>query len=96
MKLHKPEQAPTIMRVNIKKQGNQTQHVAIEDATLYEAMCWLRALIRKQDLDILATGRITTVEVRESIEGKNGKAESFSFKGLDPLEVKELILKELK
>ena len=96
MKLHKPEQAPPIMRVNIKKQGYKNEHVAIEGATQEVVSEWLKDLIRKQNLDVLATGRITNVQVRETIEGENGKSMSFAFKGLDPLEVKELILENLK
>ena len=95
MKLHKPEQSPPIMRVNIKKHGYKSEHVAIADASLQEVFDWLKKLIRKQEFDIFATGHITNVQVRESIDGENGQSVSFSFKGLCPAEVRDLILREL-
>lgn len=86
---------PTLMRVNIKKQGHKTEHLAFEEAGQDELLNWLRSLIEGQGLSIFATGKITTVEVRESIKGINGKTKSFYFRGLDPHEVKTIILRSL-
>ena len=32
MKLYKQPDPPTLMRINIRKQGSNTEHIAIEDA----------------------------------------------------------------
>lgn len=95
MKLYKPPPPPDLMRINIKKQGYKTEHIAVEQTTQQELIAWLKDLIAKQGLSIFETGKITTVEVRESIAGKNGKSESFHFKGLDPSTVATLILRQL-
>jgi hypothetical protein len=96
MKLHTPYEPPTIMRMNIKKQGFETEHLAFEETTSVELLDWSKAIIEKQKLSIFETGKKTTVEVRESIKGQNGKTISFSFKGLSPQEVKQLILEKIK
>jgi hypothetical protein len=95
MKIYQAPEPPTLMRVNIKKQNSKTEHIAIEEAEQEELLNWIKNLIEKQGLSIFCTGKITTVEVRESIKGENGKTISFSFKGLEPLEVKELILNNM-
>ena len=95
MKLYKQQEPPTLMRINIKKQNSKTEHIAIEDAGQQELLDWVKALIEKQGLSIFCTGKITTVEVRESVKGENGKTISFAFKGLEPSEVSELILKNI-
>ena len=95
MKLYKQPEPPTLMRLNIKKQYSKTEHIAIEDIGQQELLNWTKNLIEKQGLSIFCTGKITTVEVRESVKGENGKTISFAFKGLEPSEVKELILKNI-
>lgn len=95
MKLYTPPPPPNLMRINIKKQGYKTEHIAVEQTTQQELIAWLKELIAKQGLSIFETGNITTIEVRESIAGINGKSDSFHFKGLNPSKVATLILKEL-
>lgn len=95
MKLYKQQEPPLLMRINIKKQGVKTEHISIEETTQQELYDWLKKLIDAQGLSIFATGRITTVEIRESVNGVNGKSVSFSFKGLEPIQVNELILKNI-
>ena len=96
MKLYKQPEPPTLMRINIRKQGANTEHIAIEDAEQQELLDWAKALVEKQGLSIFCTGKVTVVEVRESVKGENGKAISFSFKGLEPKQVAEIIINNLK
>ena len=84
------------MRVNIRKAGHKDRHVTIQDATQDNLLEWVKELISKQGLSIFEKGPVTTVEVRESIEGKNGRAKSFSFKGLDPAQVLTLITENIE
>tara|TARA_R110000868_G_scaffold84286_1_gene237667 strand:- start:3020 stop:3310 length:291 start_codon:yes stop_codon:yes gene_type:complete len=94
MKIYK-YQPPNLMRINIKKQGANTEHIAIEDAQQIQLINWIKNLIEKQGLSVFEIGKRTVVEVRESIKGENGVAISFSFKGLEPKQVAELIIKNL-
>jgi DNA replication protein DnaD len=96
MKLYIQPEPPTLMRINIKKLGAKSEHIAVLETSQQEVLDWLKVLIEKQRLSIFLKGKVTTVEVRESIKGINGKVISFSFKGMEPSHVKELILKNIK
>lgn len=95
MKLYIPPEPASLLRVNIKKQGCKTEHIAIDDSTVEELIQWLQQLIESRNLSIFATGKITTVEVREVVKGQNGRMMSFHFRGLDPDAVIMLIANAL-
>lgn len=95
MKLYQYE-PPDLIRVNIKKQGVTTEHLSFSEITQQEMYDFVKQLILQQNLSIFATGHAVNVEFRESIKGINGKAVSFSFKGMQPSQVKELILQNIK
>lgn len=85
-----------MLRVNIKQQGAITQHLTFEDTTQENCIAKLKDIIARQNISIFAGGYSTTVEVREGIGKENGKAMSFSFKGLSPKEVLDIFLNEFK
>jgi len=58
-----------------------------------EKMC--REIVKKQTHDPFTTGRKTSIIIRESIGGKNGKSKSLSFRGMTPKEIINLITKNL-
>jgi len=95
MKIYKEPEKIDLIRVNIKKQGFKTEHLALENTRLLEAYNFFENLISKQKLSPIISGKRTILEVRESIKGENKKAKSFAFYGLNPIEVKNLILKTL-
>ena len=96
MKLYIPLPPVVMMRINIKQQGHLTMHLAVVETTQDKLIDWLKELIEVQNLSIFAKGPLITFEVREATGGINGKAKSFSFKGLTPVEVSNLILENLE
>lgn len=95
MKLYKRPDPIILMHINIRKQLVQTEHLTIVEVGQQELLEWLRSLIEKEGLSIFLNGYKTTIEVREGEGKRNGKVISFSFRGLEPLQVKELILNNL-
>ena len=91
MKLYIPLPPVVMMRINIKQQGHLTMHLAVVETTQDKLIDWLKELSPP-----LPEGPLITVEVREATGGINGKAKSFSFKGLTPVEVSNLILENLE
>lgn len=96
MKIYKPAEPPYLMRVNIKKQGEQTKFITLCDTTQEEAFNFIKSVIEKQSISPFIKGKVTNVEIRESKGSENGKSISLSFKGLEPKEVYSLILKGIE
>jgi hypothetical protein len=96
MKIYVEPEKIDLIRVNIKKQGFKTEHLALENTGLLESYNFFQNLICEQKLPPIITGKRTIIEVRESIKGENKRAKSFAFYGLSPIEVKNIIVKTLK
>lgn len=93
MRIYKKPEEPTLMRINIKQQGHKTEHIPVIDVSQEFLIDWLKKIIKDwKHLDVFATGKVLTVEVRESIKGENGKTVSFHFKGKTPKEVYDYIV----
>lgn len=90
MKIYKPEQ-PYLIRVNMRKAGEKTEHLTFKDTTPIELMNALKEAF-KNEIDVFATGHKMAIDLRESDKSVNGKSISFSFKGLNPKRCKEIIL----
>jgi hypothetical protein len=56
----------------------------------------VKNIIEAQNISPFEKGIITNIEFREAKGSVNGKSISLSFKGLEPIQVKELILNKLK
>lgn len=95
MKIYIPPTAPDLVRVNIRKQGEKTEHITLQDTTPQAFLAWATIFINNEKLSIFEGGYKTTIEARESNAGENGKAISISFRGLSPAQTKEVILKNL-
>lgn len=96
MKIFQTPEAPYLMRVNIKKQGDKTEYVTLCETSQQNCFEFIKKLIQEQNLSIFESGRKTNVEIREANGSKNGKSVSISFKGLSPLKVKEIIVKSFE
>lgn len=90
MKIYKPKQ-PYLIRVNIRKAGDKTEHLTFCETTPDELKVSLKEIF-KDEIDVYATGNKTAIDLRESNNSVNGKSISFSFKGIDPKRCKEIIL----
>ncbi len=95
MRIYKPILQRKVLRINIKKQLVKTEILTIEDCTQLEFLEYVTKLIEAQNLSIFQTGKLTNIEIREGQGTVNGKSVSISFKGLEPIEVKNLIVKDL-
>jgi len=93
MKIYEKEEKH-LMRLNIKKVGFQTEFVTLCETTQKETIDLVDELIKGQRG--LVKDRVTSIEIRESIGSKNGKSVTVSFKGMNPKEVKELIVMKVK
>jgi hypothetical protein len=95
MKIYEEPKAPYLMRINIKRHPDKTEHLTLCEVTQQECYDFIKNLIEKQNLSIFQTGKLTNIEIREGFGSENGKSISMSFKGLSPKEVKELIITKL-
>jgi hypothetical protein len=94
MKIYQEPEPPYLMRINIKRQLDKTEHITLCEATQQGCYDFIKALIEKQNLSVFQTGKLTNIEIREAFGSENGKSISLSFKGLSPVNVKQLILNE--
>lgn len=72
-----------LIRLSIKKQGEQTRYLTLCDTSLSEVEMFVRNVMQKHVYPF-ETGKVTSVVIRESINGVNGKSVSVSFKGVNP------------
>ena len=96
MKLHIPSEPPYLMRVNIKKQGEQTEFITLCETTQQDAFEFIKRLIESEGISPFAKGKVTNIEIREAKGSENGKSISLSFKGLEPKEVYLLIINNIE
>lgn len=94
MKIYKHEPS-VLIRLQIAKQGEQAEYLTLTETTSKEVDEFIRKIIEAQKISPFAVGRVTSINIREAIGAKNGKAKSISFRGLTPKETLDLILKEL-
>jgi hypothetical protein len=94
MKIYK-RQPEELVRLQIAKQGEETQYITLEDTTIAEVERICKMLISKQNLSPFEKGKVTSINMRYSLGGINGKSKSISFKGLSPKETLGIIVKHL-
>lgn len=96
MKIYKPLPPPQLLRINIKKQGVKSQHIVICECEQSQFYDYVKSLIESQKLSVFQRGKLTNVEIRRATGSRNGKSISLSFKGLEPKQVYEIIINDLK
>ena len=95
MKIYQPAEPPYLMRINIKKQGYQTEFITLSDTTQDDVFIFIKAIIEREKISPFVKGKVTNVEIRESKGSVNGKSVSLSFKGIEPKKVYELIINQI-
>jgi hypothetical protein len=95
MKVYIQPVAPILMRVNIKKTGCKTEHITLCEANQDDVLSLIESIVETKKISPFEKGYVTNVEVRECVDSKNGKAKSISFRGINPEELKEIILKTI-
>jgi hypothetical protein len=96
MKIYISPDPPFLIRINIKKQGEKTEHLTLCETTQKEVFQFIKKLIEKQNISPFQKGRLTTIEIREALGSDNLKSVSLSFKGINCFDTKNLILKAIK
>ena len=84
------------MRLNIKKQGEQTEFITLCETTQEKVFDFIKEVIESQNISPFTKGKVTNIEIREAKGSENGKSISLSFKGLEPKEVYSLIINNIK
>ena len=95
MKIYHPLEPPYLMRINIKRNGDKTEFITLQDTTQKESFDFIKNIIETQKISPFVKGKVTNIEIREAKGCENGKSVSLSFKGFTPKEVYSLIIKEL-
>lgn len=95
MKLYNYE-PPYLIRLQIIKQGEQTEYITLAETTMEEAQNFCKTIIEKQNLSPFQTGKVTAINIREGMGAKNGLSRTISFKGLSPKETHDLIINNLE
>lgn len=80
------------VRLQIRKQGEPTEYLTLCETTIDEVYKAITALLESKPVSPLLNGRVTGIDIREEINSKNGKSKSLSFRGMSPLETKNLII----
>jgi hypothetical protein len=94
MKIYNPEPTP-LVRLQIRKAKEETFYLTLHETTRKEVVDFVRTVI-KDKINPFPEGIRTSIHIRDAIGAKNLKSETLSFYGLEPKEVYNLILKELK
>lgn len=84
------------VRLTLRKAGFKDEWITLCECTMPEVEKYLKDLINKQEIDLFASGPRTGIDIREEKNSKNGKSISISFRGIDPPELKELIVNAIK
>jgi len=89
--------APKLVRVYIRKQGEESFYLNFENTTQQEVYKFIEGIILKQTISPFEKGKVTACDIRKYEEGTFvEKSMCLSFKGINPKQLHELILKELK
>lgn len=91
MKLYTPKPIE-LVRLQITRRGEQTKYLTFCDTTLIEAKEVVKNLITNNlNADPFESKFKTSLNFREAIGSKNGKAETISFHGLSIDETEKII-----
>lgn len=92
------EQKPIVVtRVAISKLGEKSIYITLDETTVEEVIEFIKNLVETEvKASPFATGPKTSVAVREYVDSKNGKSTSLSFRGIEPMELRELFLSKIQ
>lgn len=82
--------------ITIKKEGYNSENLAISETCLLELDKHLKKVLSQTPVNIMIGEKSTRVKLQESRRITKNSFISFSFKGLTPLNFKNLIIKNIK
>lgn len=86
---------PKLVRLQIIKQGEETKYINLCETNMKEVEEYVKKVISSVPISPFSKGRLTSINIREAIGGKNGKAKNISFKGLDTQSTYALLINHL-
>lgn len=87
---------PELVKVLIRKQGQKSICLTFEKTRQAEVVNFIKRIIIDEKPNIFQTGNSTSVDVRVYKDKKwIGKSITFSFKGIEPAKLEELIKSKL-
>jgi hypothetical protein len=97
MKIFKKPDPTFFIRLQIRKQGEETQYISLIETDLIKTEIFLKELIKKNanTFDPFCTTKKVSIDMREALGTKNLKSKSISFFGFTTQKVYELINKNL-
>lgn len=94
MKIYKP--IPTkLVRLQIVKHPQKRLNLSLCETTPEKCFSELKEII-KPFIDPFGKGGKTAINIREVIDGKNGKSVTLSFYGLNPEEVLNILIEKIE
>lgn len=96
MKIIKPYPKNLTIRIAITKEEEVGMYINLKNTTKAKVMAFIKKIIKTLKLDPEYKGHSTRIVVREYANGKNGKSQLISIKGISVKKVHSLIIKEIK
>ena len=88
--------AEDIIRIRITQLGLPTEYFTVWECTMEEAHIHFQKVLANPKLPMQKSDKVvTSVQIRDSNDGKLGKAKTVSFKGLTPKQTKEILIESL-
>ena len=95
MKIYEPKPLHLI-RLTITKKDFETKSLNFIDTTQQDCIENVISIIEDLKISVFMGGNLTRMDFRDCIGGKNGKSKSISFKGLNPDDLYNLLIKKYK
>jgi len=95
MKLYTQPKTPFLIRINVKKIGEETEFITLCDTTQEKVKEWVIKTLENTKIKPFLSGNRTVIEIRAYEDGKNGKSISIPLFGLSPKEINDILLKNL-
>lgn len=95
MKLYIQPKTPLLIRINIKKIGEETEFITLIDTNQEKVKSWISKTLENVTIKPFITGKRTVIEIRAYEDGKNGKSISIPLFGLSPKEVSDILIEDL-
>lgn len=95
MKIYKLE-PKLLIRVQITKIGEITEYLTLCETNLNDAIDFIEKTLERKTVSPFLKGNKTRINIREYLNGKNGKAKNLSCRGFSPYQIKDFLKRDLE
>ena len=96
MKIYTPAPPLTLIRLQIRKQKEQTYYLTLCKTDMNKVIDFCKKIIIQQGVDPFANGTKTSIHIRKAVGSKNLESKSISFIGLSTGDTYNLINEAIK